>query len=218
MISHTPDFPTPPALDLDLSSPAAPSTPPFSSTSCFLASRSVLNLPPPCCFPPCSGLFSFPDHEGMSFMLSHVATVESISPSASGLLGGDRITIKGTGFPQDTSDANVSIAGIPCQVLKTADKEIVCVLDPYNASAHPPAGEDQPGDRGMNVSIWFEAVRCRHSAGTQSLPRPIFLNKCASETQCPNAPQGLPIKTSVFLTDHHYLTRTTYFSCQLFGL
>ena len=102
------------------------------------------------------------DHEGMSFMLSHVATVEKITPQTSGMLGGDRITIKGAGFPKDSSAAQVSIAGVPCSVLTSSDTEIVCVLGPYNASAPPPpVGMDQPGDRGVDARIWFDSVRCR---------------------------------------------------------
>lgn len=98
------------------------------------------------------------DHTGVSFMLSHVAEITSITPSTSGTLGGDIITIKGVGFPTELSSSSVVIAGVPCSVLTASSSALTCVLGPYNASAAPSMGSDQPGDRGIDARIWYNAV------------------------------------------------------------
>jgi len=80
------------------------------------------------------------DHEGVSFMLQHVATVASVTPTQSGLQGGARLTISGTGFTNDKSLVQVSVGGVPCHVQLATMSVIECVLAPR-------AGGFQQGER-----------------------------------------------------------------------
>ena len=94
------------------------------------------------------------DHEGVTFMLSHLAVVERIVPSTSGISGGDKLTIHGQGFPNEPSRASLSIAGVPCTITMSSYKAMECTLGTWNESASLPVGQDQPGGRGVHMRIW----------------------------------------------------------------
>jgi hypothetical protein len=68
------------------------------------------------------------DHHGVSFMVHHLASVFSVSPSRSGLLGGMRITIKGSGFSNHRETVEVRVADQPCAVQTATMSQIECVL------------------------------------------------------------------------------------------
>ena len=61
-------------------------------------------------------------------------TVASISAHSGGNEG-NRLTIKGTGFSINPSNITVTVAGIPCDVISSSLREIVCDV-----------GKDYPGN------------------------------------------------------------------------
>ena len=99
------------------------------------------------------------DHHGVSFMIHHIATVSSVSPSRSGLLGGARITIRGRGFSNERVNIGVIVAGDPCVVQVATMSQIECVLAIRGADQRQNAttltGNVQPGARGVRRRIWY---------------------------------------------------------------
>lgn len=75
--------------------------------------------------------------------------VSSTSSASTGLHGGDKLTVTGTGFDANTCENNVVLAaGIDCRVLTCSSTEITCVLGAYNASV--PA----VSSRGLSLRVW----------------------------------------------------------------
>jgi hypothetical protein len=100
------------------------------------------------------------DHQGVSFMLHHVAKVTSVVPTRSGLTGGTRLTISGSGFTTDKHLVQVVVGGTRCTVTKASLTHIECVLTPRTASpAHNGSsfaqGDLQPGTRGVRRRMWW---------------------------------------------------------------
>jgi hypothetical protein len=100
------------------------------------------------------------DHLGVSFMVHHLAKVQSVTPSSAGLLGGARVTILGNGFTLDKALVRVSVGGDPCHVQLATMTRIECVLAPRgvttdrNGSSFLP-GALQPGARGVRRRVWW---------------------------------------------------------------
>jgi hypothetical protein len=100
------------------------------------------------------------DHLGVSFMVHHLAKVQSVMPSSAGLLGGARVTILGNGFTLDKTLVRVSVGGDPCHVQLATMTRIECVLAPRgvttdrNGSKFLP-GALQPGARGVRRRVWW---------------------------------------------------------------
>ena len=82
--------------------------------------------------------------KGKGFMLveasevSVPASVSSVSPSQGSTNGGTRLTISGSGFPEDMERLNVSVGNYPCKVESTSYETIVCITSPQTT-----AGSDQ---------------------------------------------------------------------------
>ena len=105
------------------------------------------------------------DHEGVSYMISHMPVIESVSPSSSGLLGGDVLTITGEGFGTRTENVEVDVGGSPCQIVSMTLKQIVCKLQPLLSIPAPvhfdgdadyvawPAALYGDGD-GISIMLW----------------------------------------------------------------
>ena len=136
------------------------------------------------------------DHLGVSFMLHHVAKVSSVSPSTSGVMGGNRITITGSGFSIDKSVVKVIVAGSPCLVDLATRSRIECVLPPRDSTiaykrTNFSQGSLQPGTRGVRRSIWY-------NHGTVSIDDVRMATvhyssqwmRCASEGSTCNCPFG----------------------------
>ena len=104
------------------------------------------------------------DHQGVSFMLHHVALVTSITPTSSGVLGGARLTISGTGFTHDKTIVRVHVGGDACHVELATMTRIECVLAPHdadktrvNSTGTGSAGGVKAGSRGVRRRLWFGA-------------------------------------------------------------
>ena len=97
------------------------------------------------------------DHEGVSYMLQHVATVKKITPTSSGLQGGARLTISGNGFTTDKSLVQVLVGGDPCHVQIATISAIECVLARRGPGLRQ--GQLQPGSRGVRRRIWHNGGR-----------------------------------------------------------
>jgi hypothetical protein len=99
------------------------------------------------------------DHEGVNYMISQMARIDSITPNVTGTLGGDRITITGDGFAPDMTVIEVDVAGIPCAVVFSAIDQIICEIGSIAGQSLPSLGDTQPGDRGIKRSIWWNAAK-----------------------------------------------------------
>jgi len=108
------------------------------------------------------------DHDGVSFMLSHVAAVASVFPTRSGLMGGTLLTIKGTGFSNDKALVQVLVGGEMCHVTIATLSLVECVIAPRGSAKNGCSyrgvvrngsnylqGELQPGSRGVRRRIWY---------------------------------------------------------------
>lgn len=102
------------------------------------------------------------DHEGVSFMLQHVATVTAVTPTSSGLQGGARLTISGNGFSNNKSLVEVRVGGDDCHVQVATMSVIECVLARRGRGYRQ--GELQPGSRGVRRRIWVNGGRQSISA------------------------------------------------------
>jgi hypothetical protein len=98
------------------------------------------------------------DHEGVNYMISQMARIDSITPKVTGTLGGDRFTITGDGFAPDMTVIQVDVAGIPCAVVFSAIDQIICEIGSIAAQSLPSLGDAHPGDRGIKRSIWWNAA------------------------------------------------------------
>lgn len=65
-------------------------------------------------------------------------TITSVSPTV-GNLGGQNLTITGTGFSAYPSKNSVSVGGVPCQVVSSSNEAITCSLGPTNSTSIPKA-------------------------------------------------------------------------------
>ena len=70
---------------------------------------------------------------GEYFEFAALPTIKSISPS-NGNLGGQIITISGTGFSQIAANNTVSVDGNNCAVSASTDQQITCTIAPKNNS------------------------------------------------------------------------------------
>jgi hypothetical protein len=73
--------------------------------------------------------FSY-DHHGQAYMLQHFAIITGFQPTASGLLGGTRVTVYGDGFSSDAGAVKVEVAGTSCAIATTSTTQVVCELAP----------------------------------------------------------------------------------------
>lgn len=64
-------------------------------------------------------LYSY-DHHGKAFMLQLAAVITGFYPNATGLLGGARLTVFGTGFSADVSVVRVEVGGGPCPIVSAS--------------------------------------------------------------------------------------------------
>jgi hypothetical protein len=118
------------------------------------------------------------DHVGVSFMVHHLAKVQSVTPSSAGLLGGARLTILGNGFTLDKALVRVSVGGDPCYVQLATMTRIECVLAPRgvttdrNGSSFLP-GTLQPGARGVRRRVWWN----RGSIDIETLRGSTYFNR-----------------------------------------
>jgi hypothetical protein len=118
------------------------------------------------------------DHNGISFMLHHVAKVLQVSPSRSGMMGGARLTIIGAGFSNDKSVVKIFVAGDPCLVDVATMGRLECVLAPRASATSSQngilfkQGALQPGARGVRRRVWYN----RGTTSIDSLRRSLFGN------------------------------------------
>jgi hypothetical protein len=89
-----------------------------------------------------------------SFTITQYPTVSSVSRAAGGYLGGDLLTIRGTGFPNgvEPSVSSVSVSGAPCAILSSTTKAIVCRTG-APADAFARLGELYSSGRGFAASV-----------------------------------------------------------------
>jgi hypothetical protein len=136
------------------------------------------------------------DHQGLSFMLHHVAKVSRVAPSTSGVMGGNRITITGSGFSIDKSAVKVIVAGSPCLVDLATRSRIECVLAPRDSTiafkrTNFSQGSLHPGTRGVRRSIWYNRGTVSiDDVRSASVHYSSQWMRCASEGSTCNCPFG----------------------------
>ncbi|KAI3358131.1 hypothetical protein L3Q82_003134 [Scortum barcoo] len=64
---------------------------------------------------------------GVNTTIEYILEIHSISPLFGSFLGGTRLTVSGSGFSTNTSDNNVSIGGVECDVKAASENELQCV-------------------------------------------------------------------------------------------
>ena len=76
----------------------------------------------------------------MTFIESFLSDIQSVQPSSSHPLGGELITITGSGFGLSCG-LEVDIAGVPCEVVQSSFSEVKCVTGAAPAG-HAAVSED----------------------------------------------------------------------------
>ena len=82
----------------------------------------------------------------VTYSLASTPTVSVISPSNGSSLGGDLVTISGSGFPSSTTDVSVAFNGVPCVVQSSSANVITCLTGPR------PYGQIAPISVAVNVA------------------------------------------------------------------
>ena len=86
------------------------------------------------------------------YQLEIFPTIFSVSPQVSGFLGGQTLTITGSGFNADCSDTVVSLGGAAnCSITSCSDSVITCVAGSTNSAAAAPFLSTP----GLLLRLWF---------------------------------------------------------------
>ncbi|KAJ0003487.1 hypothetical protein NQD34_008585, partial [Periophthalmus magnuspinnatus] len=65
---------------------------------------------------------------GVNASIEYILEVHSVSPLVGSLMGGTKLTITGSGFSQNTSNIEVSIGGVECEVMSAVETKLECIL------------------------------------------------------------------------------------------
>lgn len=68
------------------------------------------------------------------FEFTALPTVSGVSPN-SGNMGGQLLTISGTGFSMNPQNNSVTVDGNNCRVTESSNNQLKCTLDPKNTSS-----------------------------------------------------------------------------------
>jgi hypothetical protein len=164
------------------------------------------------------------DHHGVSFMVHHLASVFSVSPSRSGLLGGMRITIKGSGFSNHRETVEVRVADQPCAVQIATMSQIECVLATRTAEEYRNStarqllggggGDLQPGARGVRRRIWYS----RGCTEIQSLrDHPVFLTPDVDQVEIARVESEKNVQYARGLSQGPHMVYTGFFRAPVSG-
>jgi hypothetical protein len=99
--------------------------------------------------------------DGTPFHFTQVPHVNGVSVGASGLVGGQEVTISGSSFAWNAASNQVWLAGVPCNVTSSTNEEIKCKVGPAAASSPASAvsGVSFPGGRGLVHRLWLATTQ-----------------------------------------------------------
>ena len=97
------------------------------------------------------------------FEFTALPTIQSVSPS-SGNLGGQYVTIAGTGFSNEPTNNSVTVDGNDCKVTSSFNEEIQCTLAPKNNGVSSLLSTNSSGQ----VSGYFSGAGLKYARYTTS--------------------------------------------------
>ncbi|CAE7477082.1 unnamed protein product [Symbiodinium sp. CCMP2456] len=100
---------------------------------------------------------------GHTYHFTVYPQVNSIEPLEGGLYGGNNLTIHGSSFAAEMEGNQVTVGGVPCEVLEATTDTIVCRLGQWNDAAD--RGETV---RGLHYNRWND--RRRRAWGINNIP------------------------------------------------
>ena len=99
-----------------------------------------------------------PDGSSTTYHYVSSPFITSLSYNAAGVLGGDELVIRGTGFSTAAGDNVVTAAGVLCAVTYASRTELRCAPGPSGANGtqtRAVAGAPVPGGRGLSRRVWL---------------------------------------------------------------